>query len=88
MRSVSKRRVAPLINAQVSIFGRAWRTLTGFADFAIVQPYLSAATSWVLDLYDVLYRVFTTRAWLSPPAQRLLESYVGCSLTSRSKPRY
>jgi transposase len=46
--------------------GGCWRTLTGLADFAIVQSYLSTAGKWGLDGLDVLTRLFTTGAWLPP----------------------
>jgi transposase len=41
----------------------------GLTDFAIVQSYLSTATKWGLDHYDILYQLFTTGAWLPPAAQ-------------------
>lgn len=37
--------------------------------FAVVASYLSTATTWGLDSYDVLTQLFTTGAWL-PPAAR------------------
>jgi transposase len=43
-----------------------WRTLTGIADFAVVQSYLSTATKWGLDTHDLLTQLFTTGAWLPP----------------------
>jgi transposase len=46
--------------------GGCWRTLTGLADFAVVASYLSTATKWGLDSYDVLTQLFTTGAWLPP----------------------
>jgi transposase len=49
--------------------GGCWRTLTGLADFAVVQSYLSTATKWGHDSYDVLTQLFTTGAWLPPAAQ-------------------
>jgi transposase len=48
--------------------GGAWRTLAGLADFAVVASYLSTATKWGLDSYDVLTELFTTGAWLPPAA--------------------
>jgi transposase len=48
--------------------GGCWRTLTGLADFAVVASYLSTATKWGLDSYDVLTQLFTTGAWLPPAA--------------------
>ena len=49
--------------------GGCWRTLAGLADFAVVASYLSTATKWGLDSYDVLTQLFTTGAWLPPAAQ-------------------
>lgn len=46
--------------------GGCWRTLAGLADFAVVASYLSTATKWGLDSYDVLTKLFTTGAWLPP----------------------
>jgi len=40
--------------------GGCWRTLAGLADFAVVASYLSTATKWGLDSYDVLVQLFTT----------------------------
>ena len=48
--------------------GGCWRTLAGLADFAVVQSYLSTATKWGLDSFDVLTQLFTTGAWLPPAA--------------------
>lgn len=49
--------------------GGCWRTLAGLADFAVVSSYLSTATKWGLDSYEVLTQLFTTEAWLPPTAQ-------------------
>lgn len=56
------------VKIQQRTSGGAWRTLAGLADFAIVHSYLSTATKWGLDHYDVLYQLFTTGAWLPPAA--------------------
>lgn len=48
--------------------GGCWRTLTGLADFAVVRSYLSTATKWGLESFDVLTQLFTTGAWLPPAA--------------------
>jgi len=48
--------------------GGCWRTLSGLADFAVVASYLSTATKWGHDSYDVLTQLFTTGAWLPPAA--------------------
>jgi transposase len=57
------------VKIQQRTSGGAWRTLTGLADFAVVASYLSTATKWGLDSYDVLTQLFTTGAWLPPAAQ-------------------
>jgi transposase len=49
--------------------GGCWRTLTGLADFAVVQSYLSTATKWGHDSFDVLTQLFTTGPWLPPAAE-------------------
>lgn len=57
------------VKIQQRTSGGAWRTLKGLADFAIVQSYLSTATKWGLDHYDVLYQLFTAGAWLPLAAE-------------------
>ena len=57
------------VKVQQRTSGGAWRTLTGLADFAVVASYLSTATKWGLDSYDVLTRLFSTGAWLPPAAE-------------------
>lgn len=64
----AERDVRP-VKIQQRTSGGAWRTLTGLADFAIVQSYLSTATKWGLDHFDVLHQLFTTGAWLPPTAE-------------------
>ncbi|MBV9030398.1 MAG: IS66 family transposase [Pseudonocardiales bacterium] len=64
----AERDVRP-VKIQQRTSGGAWRTLTGLADFAIVQSYLSTATKWGQDHYDVLHQLFTTGAWLPPAAE-------------------
>lgn len=44
----------------------AWRTLLGFADFAVVRAYLSTAAKWGIDPLDALTRLFTDGPWLPP----------------------
>jgi transposase len=61
--NVAERAVRP-VKVQQRTSGGAWRTLTGLADFAIVQSYLDTATKWGLDKLDVLRQLFTTGAWL------------------------
>jgi transposase len=63
----SERDVRPA-KIQQRTSGGCWRTLTGVADFAVVQSYLSTATKWGLDSHDVLTQLFTTGAWLPPAA--------------------
>jgi transposase len=63
----SERDVRPA-KIQQRTSGGCWRTLAGVADFAVVQSYLSTATKWGLDSYDVLTQLFTTGAWLPPAA--------------------
>ena len=63
----SERDVRPA-KIQQRTSGGCWRTLTGVADFAIVQSYLSTATKWGLDSFAVLTQLFTTGAWLPPAA--------------------
>jgi len=56
------------VKIQQRTSGGTWRTLTGLADFAVVQSYLSTARKWGIDSYDALTRLFTTGAWLPPAA--------------------
>ena len=61
----AERDVRP-VKIQQRTSGGAWRTLTGLADFAIVQSYLSTATKWGLDTLDVLTQLFTDQPWVPP----------------------
>jgi transposase len=61
----AERDVRP-VKIQQRTSGGCWRTLTGIADFAVVQSYLSTATKWGLDTHDLLTQLFTTGAWLPP----------------------
>jgi transposase len=45
-----------------------WRTLLGFADYAVVRSYLSTAAKWGIDPLDALTRLFTDGPWLPPAA--------------------
>jgi transposase len=54
------------VKIQMRTSGGAWRTLTGLADFAIVQSYLSTASKWGISKLDALRQLFTTGAWLPP----------------------
>lgn len=64
----AERDVRP-VKVQQRTSGGCWRTLAGLADFAVVASYLSTATKWGLDSYDVLTRLFSTGAWLPPAAE-------------------
>jgi transposase len=46
--------------------GGSWRTLTGLAEFALVQSYLSTATKWGIGQIDALRDLFNGHAWLPP----------------------
>ena len=46
--------------------GGCWRTLTGLAEFALVQSYLSTATKWGISKLDALRDLFNGHAWLPP----------------------
>jgi transposase len=56
------------VKIQQRTSGGTWRTLTGLADFAVVQSYLSTAHKWGIDSHDALTQLFTTGAWLPPAA--------------------
>jgi transposase len=67
----AERDVRP-VKVQMRGSGGAWRTLTGLAEFATVQSYLSTAAKWGIDKLDALRQLFTTGPWLPPataPAQ-------------------
>jgi transposase len=44
----------------------SWRTLTGLAEFALVQSYLSTAAKWGVSKLDALRDLFNGHAWLPP----------------------
>jgi transposase len=46
--------------------GGCWRTLTGLAEFALVQAYLSTAVKWGISKLDALRDLFNGHAWLPP----------------------
>jgi transposase len=46
--------------------GGSWRTLQGFADFALVQSCLSTATKWGISKLDALRGLFDGQPWLPP----------------------
>jgi transposase len=61
----AERDVRP-VKVQMRGSGGAWRTLTGLAEFATVQSYLSTAAKWGLDKIDALRQLFTDGPWLPP----------------------
>jgi transposase len=54
------------VKVQMRGSGGAWRTLTGLAEFATVQSYLSTAAKWGMDKIDALRHLFTDGPWLPP----------------------
>jgi len=46
--------------------GGCWRTLTGLAEFALIQSYLSTAAKWGISKLDTLRSLFNGNAWLPP----------------------
>ena len=54
------------VKVQQRTSGGCWRSLTGLADFAIVQSYLSTAAKWGISKLDALRQLFTTGPWLPP----------------------
>ncbi len=46
--------------------GGCWRTLTGLAEFALVQSYLSTAAKWGISKLDALRGLFNGQPWLPP----------------------
>ena len=46
--------------------GGCWRTLTGLAEFALVQSYLSTAAKWGISKLDALRGLFNGHAWRPP----------------------
>jgi transposase len=46
--------------------GGCWRTLTGLADFALVESYLSTAAKWGISKLDALRDLFNSNAWMPP----------------------
>ena len=46
--------------------GGCWRTLTGLAEFALVQSYLSTAAKWGSSKLDALRTLFNGNVWLPP----------------------
>jgi transposase len=46
--------------------GGCWRTLTGLAEFALVESYLSTAAKWGISKLDALRDLFNGNAWIPP----------------------
>ena len=46
--------------------GGCWRTLTGLADFALVESYLSTTAKWGISKLDALRDLFNGNAWMPP----------------------
>jgi hypothetical protein len=46
--------------------GGCWRTLTGLADFALVESYLSTAAKSGISKIDALRDLFNGNAWMPP----------------------
>ena len=46
--------------------GGCWRTLTGLADFALIESYLSTAAKWGISKLDALRDLFNGNAWMPP----------------------
>jgi transposase len=61
----AERTIRP-VKVQQRSSGGNWRTLTGLADFAIVQSYLSTAAKWGISTLDALRDLFNGHAWLPP----------------------
>jgi transposase len=59
----AERTIRP-VKVQQRSSGGSWRTLTGLADFALVQSYLSTAAKWGISKLDALRDLFNDRAWL------------------------
>jgi transposase len=61
----AERTIRP-VKVQRRSSGGCWRTLTGLADFAITESYLSTAAKWGIGKLDALRSLFDGRAWLPP----------------------
>jgi transposase len=61
----AERTIRP-VKVQQRSSGGCWRTLTGLADFAVVQSYLSTAAKWGLSTLDALRDLFNGHAWIPP----------------------
>jgi transposase len=61
----AERTIRP-VKVQQRISGGSWRTLTGLAEFALVQSNLSTAAKWGIGKLDALRDLFNGHAWLPP----------------------
>ena len=61
----AERTIRP-VKVQQRSSGGSWRTLTGLAEFALVQSYLSTAAKWGISKLDALRDLFNGHAWLPP----------------------
>ena len=61
----AERTIRP-VKVQQRSSGGSWRTLTGLAEFALVQSYLSTATKWGVSKLDALRDLFNGHAWFPP----------------------
>ena len=84
--------------------GGCWRTLTGLADFALVESYLSTTAKWGISKLDALRDLFNGNAWMPPglePAgeatryrpvtscpRRLVNSYPGAIPVTLSRAKW
>jgi transposase len=61
----AERTIRP-VKVQQRTSGGCWRTLTGLAEFALVQSYLSTAAKWGISKLDALRGLFSGNPWLPP----------------------
>ena len=61
----AERTIRP-VKVQQRSSGGSWRTLTGLAEFALVQSCLSTAAKWGISKLDALRDLFNGHAWLPP----------------------
>jgi transposase len=61
----AERTIRP-VKVQQRSSGGCWRTLTGLADFALIQSCLSTAAKWGISKLDALRDLFNGHAWLPP----------------------
>jgi transposase len=79
----AERTIRP-VKVQQRSSGGSWRTLTGLAEFALVQSYLSTAAKWGVSKPDALRDLFNGYAWLpARPRTRRIERQTPEPVTSR-----